>query len=113
MWSNDEHRIAEKIFQYLFRLVANRAHSLSQHITPPLRYASLLLNDRMNNTNRGNVLNIMKYDWLSISVCETSHTVPDSLTTDLALTMTPPCRLLMIVCESHGFLVEVNDSHSS
>ena len=101
MWSNDEHRMAEEIFQYLFRLVANRAHSLSQHITPPLRYASLL-NGRMNDTNP-DVLNIMKFDWLSISVCETSRTVPDSLTTDLGLTMTPPCRLLMIVCESHGF----------
>ena len=58
-WSNDEQRMAEKIFPYLFRLVANRAHSLSQHITPPLRYASLL-NGRMNNTNPDNVLNIMK-----------------------------------------------------
>ena len=102
-WSNDEHRMAEKSFQYLFRLVANRAQSLSQHITPPLCYASLL-DDRINDdTNRDRVLNLMKFDWLSISVCETSRTVPGSLTTDLGLTMTPPCRLLMILCESHRF----------
>ena len=42
LWSNDEHRMAEKIFQYLFRLVANRAHSLSQHITPPKKRPLLL-----------------------------------------------------------------------
>ena len=37
-WSNDEQRMANKIFQYVFRLVANRAISLSQHSKPPLRY---------------------------------------------------------------------------
>ena len=69
----------------------------------PLCYASLL-DDRINDeTNRDHVLNLMKFDWLSISVCETSHTVQGSLTTDLGLTMTPPCRLLMILCESHRF----------
>ena len=68
-WSNDEQRMANKIFQYVFRLVANRAISLSQHSTPPLRYASLL-DDRINN---GDVLNVMKFDWLFISVCVRLH----------------------------------------
>ena len=98
-WSNDEQRMANKIFQYVFRLVANRAISSSQHSTPPLRYASLL-DDRFDD---GDILNVMKFDWLFISVCETSHTVPISLTTDLGLTMTPPCRLLLTFCESHQF----------
>ena len=101
-WSNDEHRLANKIVQYLIRLVANRAQSLSQHSTPPLRYANLL-DDHIGNVANREVLDIMKYDWLFISVCETSHTVPASLTTDLGLTMTPPCRLLMLFCESYQF----------
>ena len=101
-WSNDEEHMANKIFQYVFRLVAYRALSLSQHSTPPLRYA-ILLDDRIDNGTKQDVLDIMKFDWLFISVCETSPTVPTSLTTDLGLIMTPPCRLLMTFCESHQF----------
>lgn len=101
-WSNDEEHMANKIFQYVFRLVAYRALSLSQHSTPPLRYA-ILLDDHIDNGTKQDVLNIMKFDWLFISVCETSPTVPMSLTTDLGLMMTPPCRLLMTFCQAHQF----------
>ena len=102
-WSNDDQRVPNKIFQYLLRLVANRALSLSQHSTPPVRYATLLDDHNRQWYKSG----CSEYHEIRLAfhqcACETSHTAPMSLTTDVGLIMTSPRRLLMTFCESHQF----------